>query len=230
MKAGINKKDASNFFLYFSLPLIIVFILIFIIWYYIFQFLNKIYDFERISLFLECESIKKDIGMDMYSYLQENTDENEPVKEISIHAYSSSDSLISDYYQAFGLKADILILTGQDLVDTAEYIGDNFLEWDDNLLKKINLPNDFSFSFYSYNEKNYGLKIYDSNNLTYSNQIGFNDWLEFEKDDSELAETYYMVFNLYSDNIYPLVETSVTSNAFLAANFLFETFLKNSEE
>ncbi len=227
MKAGFNKGDASNFFLYFSLPLIIVFVLIFVAWYLIFQVLNHVFSFEKINIFLECEKVNIDIGEDLYDYLHEISSEDYKVKELNIYAYSSSDSSIGEYYQAFGTNADILILSRQDLIDTDEYIDDNFLEFSSDLKSYLPvLSNDFNFEYFDYNGKSYALKIYDSKDEEYSSQLGFNTWLEFETDEQgeKIDEEYYLLINLYSDNIYPVIETSYSSNAFLTLNYIFNRF------
>ncbi|MCD8209225.1 MAG: hypothetical protein LUC31_00140 [Coprobacillus sp.] len=71
MQAGVNKRGVRSFFTYFTVPFIIAIVLIYVAWYYIFQWINNVHDWEKITIFAECEGVKESIGHDLLKYMNE---------------------------------------------------------------------------------------------------------------------------------------------------------------
>ncbi len=225
MKPGFNRSGLRSFFTYFTVPLIICVVLIYVGFYYMFNRINKIFDYEKIQLFIECNGTYMDIAPDIYSYMNEEGVTSDEVKEVDLYNYQKNERDLYDIYLSLGVYADLLILPEYDLEDIQEFIGDNFLGYDENEILSFSgvptseIPN-YKYFYSEYDEFCYGIKIYDAKDEEYNNYVGFTSWLNYE--DEEIS--YYLIINLYSENIKEAIDSSTTNNAFIAMGYLLNRF------
>ncbi|MCD8194962.1 MAG: hypothetical protein LUD22_01515 [Coprobacillus sp.] len=220
MHSGLNKRGVRNFFTYFTVPLIIVIVLVYVAWYYTFQLINRIYDYEKISLFVIANDVKEDIASDIYDYMNSGVTDD-PVLEVDLYDYPKNESNLYQIYLSLGVYADLLIMPEYDLSDLAELVGDNFLGYDENLFNYSNVDKDFnSYKHFEYDGLYYGIKIFDPDDKEYNEYVGFTNWLDYEGEE----DSYYLIINLFSENIHSYIETSVTDNAFIALGYLINRF------
>lgn len=151
---------------------ILVYIISFIFVNFSISTIHAYRDYEKFSLFIDAKDMKND---DMVSYLENETKQC-GIEEFSYYCYpkslTSDNSLQTSVYQK--AANDIVIINENELKDMGEAIQQHFVPIEQFL-------DESSKDYYVFNDQKYGLKIYDVQNETYSNEMGFANFVNYEE-------------------------------------------------
>lgn len=151
---------------------ILVYILSFIFVDFSISSIHAYRDYEKFSLFIDAKGIKND---DMVKYLENETKQC-GIEKFSYYCYpkslTSDNSLQTSIYQKEA--NDIVIINENELKDMDEAIQQHFVTIDQFF-------DENSKDYYVFNGQKYGLKIYDVQNETYNQKMGFANFVDYEE-------------------------------------------------
>jgi hypothetical protein len=177
-----NKK--SHFFTYYFYIIILVVTLSFTLSYYC---LNLKFTYKKNQIFnfftLSYQTLDDNQIIDKLASLYQDD-----IKEFNLYNFTSSNKNLTSYYTRFGASADLLILSSDDLSDMDEVIKENFIPLD-------NLHLDSFYQYYTFDEVNYGIKVYQKGDETYNVQTSFSSCFDFASDGKD---AYYLLININS--------------------------------
>ncbi|MCH5180955.1 MAG: hypothetical protein J1F32_07055 [Erysipelotrichales bacterium] len=210
MKLKFSKKLFNHFLEYRWAPLIGCFLISYILFYFSLHKINAYKDYEKIVIFsaggyLEDQNLK--------DYILTNCPN---VLSVDIYAYSSNDDMLVNLYQAYGKNADFLVLSTDDLKAMEDIIPEYWIPYDENLISSVLLQ---KFEYYTYNDINYGLKLFDSSNEDYNSKYHFNDFISFDG-----KQDYYLLCNLNSVNFSKEEVKNKTDNGYEVLNYLLSRY------
>ncbi len=151
--------------------IIFVYIISFVFVNYSLSAIHAYQDYEKFSLFIDAKEIKND---EMVKYLEKETKQC-GIESFDYYCYprsSTSDNrLQTSMYQK--VAKDIVIISENDLKDMDESIQQHFVPIDQFI--------DISeMDYFVFDNQKYGLKIYDVQNETYSQEMGFTNFINYE--------------------------------------------------
>lgn len=162
-------------------PLIKVYILIFLVSAIlsstIFIRLFEPTDLEKVNLFISTSYYENSLQKDLESKFK-----NE-IRKINIFSVSVKDTYYSTTFMTQGLVESDLLIIPLSAFDNSDF-KDQFVELNATLFNSFESNID-SFEFYTQNGKNYGLKVYEKDNVDL-----FNGKIIFEND-----EPYFLFIN-----------------------------------
>ena len=121
-------------------------------------------------------------------------------------------------YQAYGVYADILLLTEKDLKDMASAITKSFLPLNEEFSSHCSIPS--LLTTYSYEGIPYAVKVYDVEDEEYSSHYRLGDIVNYDKDFSSL----YLLLNSKSENMGPLNGISKNEAGLHVFSYLMERY------
>ena len=212
MKLHPNKKTLLNYFMYYGWAIIVFAIVSFASLTLILSAVNKIYDHQRFSIFFSAYGLKEE------RFKNELLDElkDDGVIEINYFDYPCNSDQIVTYYDVYGEKSDINILSETDIKDMQQYVGDYFINITGYLKTELNLSN--NYTYYSYDEKPYAIKIYDKDDNSYNDKFIYQEWINFSK--GELTDNFYILLRRNSINFGEYGDKNKTTNAIKGLRYL----------
>lgn len=209
----LSKKQISWFFQYNAVLLVVMAIVSFVFFDYVISAIDAYKDYEKVDFFIEAEDINdKNVFSDFQT-------EHGEVLSVNRHVYSYDFSSLTSVYEAFGKDADILILKEQDYIDMKEEISSFALEWTAQLKDYFKLKD---YSYYSYEETDYALKIHSKDNDEKTESLGFDSFIKTDTDYPDL----YLSFRKDSPNLKGFNDTSENSWALDALSFMLDRYAK----
>lgn len=212
MKLTPNKKSLLNYFMYYGWAIIVFGIVAFASLTLILSAVNKIYDHQRFSIFFSAYGLKEERYKD--ELLEELKDDG--VIEINYYDYPCDSSKVVTYYTVYGEKSDINILSETDIKDMQQYVADYFINITDPLISDLGLSNDYTY--YSYDEKAYAIKIFDKDDESYNDKFIYQEWIDFKKED--LSDNFYILLRRNSINFGEYGDKNRTTNAIKGLRYL----------
>lgn len=200
---SMTKKRDSSFLYYYWIPVVLIIVICFSFWHFVISAINKVKDYEKIDVFIECQAADYDRIIKLQDEIKTECPD---IVESNIYYFNEDDFNIYDYYQRFGVYSDILIINDDDLKDTDLYVHENYL---DLSFIKEEYP---TYKYYEFEGKPFGLYI-DNDDFT------FSSWLTFDE-----KRDYCLVFNVNSINLGEYGENTKTSNAITTFKYLVEVF------
>lgn len=209
----MKKPRLSDYFLSYGWLLPIFAIVSVVVWYWPITAVNQLKAYEKISIFAECFEFKDE---ELQSYLYQNL-QNDGVFAVDISSYSPTDSMINNYYQAFGTESDILLLSKSTLDTTFEggyeEILADWISFDETTKEKAGIKEEATY--YLVNNKPYALMVY---NATDSGSLqGWRDFGTFST--SAFEEDIYLLLRSTSPNF-----GEVTENGWKTLRLLLERY------
>lgn len=195
-----TKEMIGNFLQSRGWLMIMVLLLSYTGWYYVLNALNEYKKEEVFTLFTESYGVKNEA---IISNLQNDFKEHGILK-IEHYDFSPNRSNIGDLYTRFGADSDVLILKEKDLVDMEDVIGEVFYTTSEVLSY---FPNWSQYEFYTDSEISCGLKVYDSENKNYNQNLKFDQFLNFEN--AETPESFYLLINRGSIHFEAIADVGV---------------------
>lgn len=200
----VRRYVARWFFQYHWLSLVIIAILSFAVFYYPISEITAFKSFETLSFFLLCPDEVED------GYLASFVD-GKDVLSVDIHAFSSGETHLDEFYEAFGDEVDIYVLRDVDLEDAQDAVGQLVAPIDEELYG--DLPT------YSYDGISYGIQIYDYADREWNAAHRFEQFLRFDYDGR-----LYLCLGAKGDNALPYIESSYNDAATRAIKKILEDF------
>lgn len=212
MKLRPNKKTFLNYFMYYGWAIIIFGIVTFASLTLILSAVNKIYDHQRFSIFFSAYGLKEERFKDELKELLKE----DGVIEVNYFDFPCDDPKVVTNYNAYGEKSDVVILNEKDVVDMKEYIADNFIDINDSLKSDLDLSN--IYNYYSYDDKEFAIKIYDKDDDEYNQKFIYQEWINFSRD--ELTDNFYILLKKSSINFGEYGNKNKTTNAIKGLRYL----------
>ena len=212
-----RKLRLHDYFTTYGWLLPIFFLVSLVAWYWPITSVNAFKPEETINIFAECYKFKdEELVDDLYEAFGSYGVEN-----VSLNPYSPDDENINSYYTAFGVEADILLLTSStvdnNLHDVEEILKD-WIPFDDELIGELGIPE--GAEYFEAGEQAYALKVFDAFDEAYP--IDFSPFGSFEKEG--LGEDVYMLLRSASPNFGSYSDEGKTENGLRTVRFLLERY------
>ncbi len=198
------KEKIKDFLKYHTWLILIIIVIISTSWYYLINLKTEYKKDEQFSLFVLSQGFKNEELL--YSFEEKIKTYN--INLFNVYNYKDDDSNLDSYYERFGKTSDLLIFPKQDLIDLKDAIKDNFYVFDNFYQEDL--------SYYSFENKNYALKLFEQDNTTYNNKLNINNIFSFQKDSYLLINKHsYQIENNFelTKNIINLFIKEVVINA-----------------
>lgn len=183
MKLKITKKTINHFLEYNWYIILGCLILSYATFYVSLHSIHAYKDHEKVNFFIEGQYIKDE---EVKDDLINNID---GLYEINYHIAPSQSESLYRLYEGYFDTSDIYILRKQDFIDMQHLIKDKFINITNTFLSQI--TNNNFLEFYTYENNNYAIKIYDADDKNYNNLLGFENFMEFDQN----GDDYYLSFN-----------------------------------
>ncbi len=198
------KEKIKDFLKYHAWLILIIIVIVSTSWYYLINLKTEYKKDEQFSLFVLSQGFKNEELL----YPFEEKIKTYNINLFNVYNYKDDDSNLDSYYERFGKTSDLLIFSKQDLIDLKDAIKDNFYVFDSFYQEDL--------SYYSFENKNYALKLFEQDNTTYNNKLNINNIFSFQKDSYLLINKHsYQIENNFelTKNIINLFIKEVVINA-----------------
>ena len=207
----LTKDDRNTFFAYYGWTIPVFLVVFWAIFYFTFRQIYATKQYEQLVFFYAAYGLKNDT---VHTKLQKKL-EPQHCYEVNYYDYARDSSSIINAYSAVSSICDFFVFSETDLVDMQETVQTNFMVIDSELTTKINLP--AAYEFYSYSDGlNYGIKLFDKNDPTYSENIKYSSYINFSRGSD--IDTFYLVINKKSVNFN---ESAHHTLGYLGLDYLF---------
>ena len=181
MKLQLTKKTILHFLEYNWFIIIGTLILSYATFYVSFHSIHAYKTHEKVDFFIEGQYIKDtNLEYDLINNI-------EGLYEVNYHIAPSQSESLYTLYEGYFNTSDIYILREQDFIDMQYLVKDRFINIGNDL------PTYFSntFDYFTLENNNYAIKIYDKDDNLFNEKMGFINFIEFDKD----LDDYYLAFN-----------------------------------
>lgn len=213
MKLCINKKTINHFLEYNWFIVLGCLILSYVVFYSSLHAIHDYKDYEKVDFFIEGQYIKdKNLEDDLINNIN-------GLYEVNYHIAPSQSESLYTLYEGYFDTSDIYILREQDFIDMQHIVRDRFINIDNEFANKI--AKDIDLNFYTYENNNYAIKIFDYQDSNFNEKLGFANFMEFDQNN----DNYYIAFNVNS-NKFSLTYDS-NSIALDTVSYLFRRYLND---
>jgi len=214
MKLAPTQKKIGDFFIMQGWAIVLIVLVTYAAFYWGITAVDSIKNYEKIDYFIESYGLKENtLSKDTIALLKDKG-----VLESNVYNVSPASSIKSQKFDKFGAYSDIVIFNYQDMVDMEPVIADNFMVLSADFKAKYASGLSKTYSYYTAETGDYGLKIYDPADSVYSAQFHYSDLITFTQEGAEdLA--YYICIPIRSVNY-----GKTTSNGFTALNNFLKTY------
>ena len=182
----------KSYFYYYGWTIIAFLLGFYLIAFIIFQAMFFVPRTNRIEIFIAAQGINDA----EYNVKLQKEFEEQGLMQVDIYSYYIDDANVYNYFSANGEKADFIIFPESVLNDMQDYVKDSYFELS-TLVDGCSSINDYES--FKYEEKPYGIKIFDGVNEAYNTQHHFTDLIEFTKE-GKTNESYYLLVDNESPN------------------------------
>ncbi len=211
MKAGLTRYRFARFFKSKFPFVILIAFLSTMFWYTVVYAINRVPEEKKLGIFVECNTVEKYIN-------REIEDAIDGLEVFDIKPYDTSLDNMWTLFQSFGYPVDYAIICSNELSLMQEELKDYFYELDNEMISTINV-NNVNLKIYSYSGIKYGIKIYDQEDLNYSNSLGFSKWINFASE--TYPYDYYLFLNKASNKYQSFTGEGVNDLAIEGLKYLF---------
>ena len=211
----LTKRKIKHYIEYNWIIIILIFIITYVFFFYTISNIDAYISYEQLNFFIVARALKdEDLKNDLMN-------QDKRILKYNWYLYPPELDNLYVLYQAFGENADILLFSKSDLEDLSSTIKGTFLqiegEFKNSLMEGVK-----ELETFQYENKDYGLKIFDCNNEDYNNKYNFSAFLDFANNDD-----YYLVF---AKNSKKFCECGNNSNdmALVAANTILRRYAYES--
>ena len=188
----ISKKDFHTFLAYFGWTIPVLIAVSWASYFFIFRQIYATKAYEKITLLYAAYGLKDNsIHSKLLNKLESHT-----CYEVNHYSYGRNSQDLIKHYNAIAPSCDFFIFSETDLNDMHEAIEKNFKPVSVDIITKSSIP--ASFTYYSFNTVNYGLKIYDKNDASYNDGKHFDNYINFSNGTE--TDSFYLLINKNSVN------------------------------
>ena len=182
-----SKSKVLNFFMFYGWSIIIFSLVAFAGLTLIVSRINRINDNQRFSIFFCAYGLKEErYKNELYEELKEDG-----VLQVNYFDYLLDDSKIVTYYTSYGERSDINIMSEKDVKDMQEVIAEHYIPLTNDLLTELGL--DAKYARYAYENTEYGIKIYDKEDISYNSSFSYQEWINFSNDKGDTDSFFILI-------------------------------------
>ena len=187
-----DREKAKSHFYYYGWSILVFLVGFFLVFFLVFQSKFYVRRTQRVDFFIASHGLKDN---DYYKTIEKKY-KSQGLVECNIFSYLEEDPNVFNYFSANGEKADFVIFSETNIKDLKEYVPGNYLPISSLEAEVEAVKN---FETFDYEDKAYGIKIFDGENDTYNSKYKFTDLIEFTKEGVE-KESYYLLVDNESPN------------------------------
>lgn len=191
MKLRPSKTLNRWFFEYNSIWLALAALFSFLFYYYSLSAIDAFKDYEQIDFFCEAEDwVDKDLTEEI---LSRNKD---TIGQVNRYVYPPSFSQLGTMYEAYGPSSDLLVLSGNDLEESKEKIGNLCAPLTGEITEAIASQGYTDLTYYTYDSIPYAIQVYAKDDASFNTNHRFTSWLSFQPN----TDDFYLLLNVSSNN------------------------------
>ena len=187
-----TKEGFKTYLTYYGWTLLVLPLILWSGFYFIFKTMYAPKKYEQLTFFYAAYGLKDN---SIHEKMQKALLDHDCF-EVNYYDYSIADRKIYDYYTAVKDNCDFFIFSEHDILEMKDVVKTEFKVLDDDLLKRIELPD--YYKTYAYEDINYGIKLIDKDDDSYNEKTNFNSIINYSLNDNK--DSFYLLVNKDSEN------------------------------
>ena len=188
----LTKEGVKTYLTYYGWTILVLPLILWSGFYFIFKTMYAPKKYEQLTFFYAAYGLKDN---SLHDKMQKALEEYDCF-EVNYYDYSIADKKIYDYYTAVKDNCDFFIFSENDILEMKDVVKSEFKALDEDLLKRIELPD--YYKTYAYEDINYGIKLIDKDDESYNEKTKFNSIINYSLNDNK--DSFYLLVNKDSEN------------------------------
>ena len=206
---------AKSYFYYYGWSVLVIFGILFLVAFLIFQARFFIRRNQRIDIFIAAHGLKDE---SIFNNLKSEF-VKDGIIDVNIYSYIEDDPNIFNYFSANGEQADFIIFSETNIKDLEDYLIYNYYDLT-NFSSDVPSIDKYQLFISEHDSLPHAIKIFDKEDESYNNSHKFNEYINFTKENKD-NESYYLLIDkdspYFGDNSNPNIGYNILEDLLASA-------------